>query len=84
MEYRLLVDVDVMQFLLSLPKGRRARLINRFLEIQRHPDSFCEYQTPDRKGRVYDACIFEEWTILFWFDFADRHVKIMGMRPAGN
>jgi hypothetical protein len=82
MEFGLLVEFEVMQFVQALPRATRARVSRDLLEIGKNPHASSEYQEWDKTGRLHDVCIREGLAIHYWIDSADRHVKVMAMRPA--
>ena len=46
------------------------------------PSPFCQYVEKDDAGRDLDGHICEGYAILYWNDFADRHVKILEIHSA--
>jgi hypothetical protein len=82
MEYRLLVDMDVFDFLQKLKPIQRQRLVDQFRRTQDYPSHHSEYVERDPAGRRIDVCVFEGFAIHFWEDFADRHVKILAVTSA--
>jgi hypothetical protein len=82
MEYRLLVDLQVIEMLDDLPKRVRQRLLLQFHKIRSFPTNHSDYQEQDAVGRTIEICILAGWAIHYWIDFADRHVKVLALRPA--
>ncbi|HEX7469416.1 MAG TPA: hypothetical protein VF437_01580 [Verrucomicrobiae bacterium] len=82
MEYRLLVDIEVVEALDALPKKTRTRLINHFYKIRSFPENHSDYHERDSAGRRVEICVFAGHAIHYWTDFADRHVKILALKPA--
>lgn len=76
-EYRLLLSHDVILFLDSLKAAERRRLMKRFLEIAAFPGHHADYEERDETGRRLDVHNFGKYSISFWDDFADRHLKIL-------
>ena len=62
-----------------LRKGDRAFLLARFEAIRDFPGRHADYRTTDSTGRELDGHIAGRFAIVFWDDFADRHVKILGV-----
>jgi hypothetical protein len=77
MQFRLLVDMDVLDILSKYPASRRRRLIAHFRKIQSFPGNYSEFVDPDDEGRLVDISTFEDVSIHYWIDDADRHVKIL-------
>lgn len=82
MEYRLLVDIEALDFIATLKLTQRRRLMAHFRRLQSYPGHHAEYVERDHAGRRIDVCIFEGFAIHYWEDFADRHVKILAVLPA--
>lgn len=82
MEYRLLIDVEVLDYLQTLRPQVRARLLDRFRRIREYPSAWSDYKERDATDRLLDVCVREKHAIFYWEDFADRHVKILAIRPA--
>lgn len=82
MKPRLLIDIEVIEYVARLKKGVRERLYRRFESIREAPGHHTEFTVRHRSGRTLDGCIEGHYAILFWDDFADRHVKIMSVTLA--
>lgn len=81
-EYRLLIANDVLEFLEDVPKKDRQRLRNQFLQIAAYPGNFADFQERDANGRFLDVHVLDKYAIRYWWDFADRDVKILELRLA--
>ena len=79
MKRRLLVDLSVLEFVGALRKTDRDFLLARFVGIRDYPERYCDYRTQDETGRDIDGHVAGRFAIVFWNDFADRHVKILGV-----
>ncbi len=77
MKYRLLVDLEVLHFSLSLPVSQRRRLFIHFEEIQKFPGNYSDFIDSDDQGRLLQVSLFEDFLIRYWIDDADRHIKIL-------
>lgn len=77
MKRRLLIDSLVLEFVGRLKKRDREFLIARFETIRDFPERYVDFRTTDESGRGLDGHIAGRFAIVFWDDFADRHVKIM-------
>lgn len=74
---RLLIDIEVLEFLRTLRPKEQADLLKRFREIAAFPSKFSDFVERDSAGRRVDVHIVGKFAIKFWNDFADRHVKIL-------
>ena len=82
MNYRLLLDVEVVDFMETLPRLEQLLLRRRFAQIQSSPGHFADYQESAPDGRSLAVHIHGGFAISYWDDFADRHVKIFSIRRA--
>jgi hypothetical protein len=82
MEYRLLVDREVIEVMDSMPKAQRRRFLALFERLRAFPTNYSDYHEADAVGRRVEVCILSQWAIHYWIDDADRHVKILAIRPA--
>ena len=79
---RLLVDIEVLEFLRTLRTPDQTAILKRFREIAAAPDRYIDYVENDALGRSVGVHVFYNLAIKFWDDFADRHVKILDLHPA--
>lgn len=79
MKPRLLVDSEVLAFLGRLKRRDRDFLLARFEAIRDFPAAHVDYRYRDETGRDLDGHIAGRFAIVFWDDFTDRHIKIMGV-----
>jgi hypothetical protein len=77
MQFRLLIDMDIVDTLSKFPSARRRRLYAHFRLLQSYPKNSSEAVEPDDEGRSLDISLFENLIIHYWIDIADRHVKIL-------
>lgn len=84
MDYRLLVDLEAIAFLDSIPKRARKRLLEHFVRLRATPDRLSEQRDQDRIGRRIEISVFEGYSIRYWIDFPDRHVKVLAIRFASG
>ena len=82
MAYRLLVDLEVIGVLDGLPRKTRALLLEHFHKLRATPDGHADYHEQDRIGRRVEISVTAGFAIHYWIDFADRHVKILALKPA--
>ena len=81
MEYRLLIDFEVVEIIQRLPRRLRDDLMMYFQRIRDYPSRYVDYHEQDAIGRRVEISIYGRFAIHFWIDFADRHVKIIALRP---
>lgn len=79
---RLLIAVDVLDFLRTLPPREQQDLLKRFREIAEAPAHFTDFAEHDSTDRRVDVHVFGRFAVKFWDDFADRHVKILDLHFA--
>jgi hypothetical protein len=53
MQFRLLVDFEVIEILEALPKKSRTHLLNHFQKIRAAPGDFSDYYERDVSGRAW-------------------------------
>jgi hypothetical protein len=82
MDYRLLVDLETIAVLDTLPKKIRARLLKHFVSLRSTPDKHSDFYEHDRSGRRIEISVFADYAIHYWIDFPDRHIKVLMIRPA--
>ena len=80
--YTLLVAWAVIERINTLPKASRQRIRRRLLELEESPDTLSEFSETGADGRKLDVFVLDNWAFFFWIDFADRHVKVLHMKPA--
>jgi hypothetical protein len=81
-KYRLLVDLEAVTVLHSIPTPARSRLLAHFVKLRSTPDQFADYHEHDAIGRRIEISVFAGYSIHYWIDFADRHVKILAVKSA--
>ena len=82
MEFRLLLDLQVLAFLEGLKPASRRGLLALFDRTQNSPHGFSDFIDRDDAGRRLDVCVFEGLAVYFWVDAADRHVKVLKILKA--
>ena len=82
MNYRLLVDIEVVEFLAELPRQTQVLIRRRLGEIQTAPARFADFQENDSRGRLIDVHVFAGFALYYWDDFADRQIKVFRIRRA--
>jgi mRNA-degrading endonuclease RelE of RelBE toxin-antitoxin system len=84
MNYRLLVDLEAITLLDSMPKRDRKQVLDHFVRLRSTPDMISDEHEQDRLGRRVEISIVAGYAIHYWIDFADRHVKVLAIRPAAR
>jgi hypothetical protein len=79
---RLLLDVEVIEYLEALGPQMRGAIWQRLKQIAASPDRFVDYHERDERGRELAVNVFRGCAILFWDDFADRHLKVLEITDA--
>jgi len=77
MNYRLLIDYEVIEFLEKLPPRQQRLLRNRFVAIRDNPQRFSDCTESDYTGRRVDINVYGKYALKFWQDHADQHIKIL-------
>ena len=82
MKFRLLLDLEVVEFIEALSRREQIALRKRLGEIQATPTRFADYQERQSDGRSLDVHVHFGFAIYYWDDFADRHIKVLRIRRA--
>ncbi|MEQ1858743.1 MAG: hypothetical protein ABMA13_02275 [Chthoniobacteraceae bacterium] len=82
MDYRLLVDLEALAVLDGMPKRTRKSLLEHFVRLRSTPDRHSDFHEQDRIGRRVEISVFAGYAIHYWIDFADRHIKVLAIKPA--
>jgi hypothetical protein len=81
---RLLIAIEVLDFLRSLRRADQERLLRRFRNIAAFPTNYCDFIEHDSAGRRVGVHIFGKYAVKFWDDVADRHLKILDLHLADS
>ena len=84
MKYRLLVDLEVIVILDTLPKRVRTQLVDHFEKLRSTPERYIAAYERDEVGRPVEISVCANYCVHYWIDFADRHVKVLAVTPAGK
>lgn len=79
---RLLIAIEVLDFLRTLPRRDQKFLLQRFREIAQFPGKFSDFAEYDARGQRIDVHVSGRFAIKYWGDFADRHLRILDVEPA--
>ena len=76
MGYRLLIDLEVVAALDSIPKNVRSRVLDHFVKLRSTPDRYSDYHERDRSPH-------RGWHLCWPFDsLLDRHFNVLNVKPA--
>jgi hypothetical protein len=81
---RLLIAIEVLDFLRTLKRREQEQLLRRFREIAAFPSNYSDFVEYDSTGRRVDVHVFGRFAIKFWDDSADRHMKILDLHFADH
>jgi mRNA-degrading endonuclease RelE of RelBE toxin-antitoxin system len=84
MDYRLLVDLEVIDALDELPRKTQLLIKNRLRKMRRYPDLCSDFQGSVPNGPLLDVTIVAGYALSYWIDFADRHVKVLKIQSADD
>jgi len=82
MQYRLLISIEVVEFLERLPSKTRKALRNAISAIGGDPLAMADASDFDDTGRQLQITIIGDFALTYWIDDADRHVKILDVHAA--
>ncbi len=82
MRYKLLVSIDVVEFLERLPLKTRKSIRNAIAAIGDDPLGMADAEEFDDVGRQLQIAIAGDFAFTYWIDDADRHVKILDLHAA--
>lgn len=82
MDYRLLISIEVVEFLERLPSKTRKTLRNAIAAIGGDPLAMTDSADFDDTGRQLQIAIVGDFALTYWIDDADRHVKILDIHAA--
>lgn len=82
MHFRLLISIEVVEFLERLPSRTRKALRNAIATIGVDPLAMADAADFDDTGRELQIAIIGDFALTYWIDDADRHVKILDVHAA--
>ena len=83
MKRELLLAFAVIEFLGKRQKRDREMLFRVMEQMCEFPDRYAAFEEFDEDWNpLVDVHLVEGYAISFWDDFADRHLKILKVRPA--
>jgi hypothetical protein len=81
MEYDLLVDLEAVRTVFAMRPALRLQFLDFFQKLRNYRDHFSIAVTRDKSGRRLHVCGFRNHAVVYWIDFADRHVKVLKVTP---
>ena len=82
MDHRLLISIDVVQFVERLPARFRKPIRSSFTAIAQDPIGCSDATDYDDTGRLLHVSIVGDFALMYWIDDADRHVKKLDIHAA--
>jgi len=82
MDYRLLISIEVVEFVERLPARTRQRIRNAIRAIGNDPLGNADATDRDEVGRRLEIAIVGDYALMYWVNEADRHVKILDIHAA--
>jgi len=82
MRFRLLIAVDVLEFIERLPRKILLGLRSGIAEIGSDPLGVSDATEYDSTGRMVQISVIGDYPLTYWIADADRHVKILDIHSA--
>ena len=82
MPYRLLIDLEAIGLLQTLPTGQRRKLFAHFRDIEKYPSAHSDFTDTDMQGHRIEVSVSNGFAIYYWIDEADQQVKILQLIAA--
>lgn len=82
MAYRLLVSIEVIDFIERLPVKTREAIRNAIHSIGRDPLGRSDALDRDATGRRMQIAVIGDYALMYWVDEADQHVKVLDIHAA--
>jgi mRNA-degrading endonuclease RelE of RelBE toxin-antitoxin system len=82
MRYRLLISIEVIEFIERLPGRTREALRRTIHGIGRDPLGRSDAVEYDAIGRRVQIAVVGDYALMYWVDEADQHIKILDIHAA--
>ena len=82
MDYKLLVSLDVVEFIERLPRKNRLSLRAGIFEISDDPFGLSDATDYDSIGRLVQITIIDDYALTYWIDDADQHIEVLDIHSA--
>jgi len=70
------------EYILSLPKRRQRKVMDRAYELSRYPFLESDYRLTDADGRIVDHLLVDGIVYSYWVDHASKLVMIIEIESA--
>lgn len=80
--YRMLISLDVVEFIERLPRKTRLGLRAGIQEIAGDPIGLSDATDQDSTGRLVQITVIGDYALIYWIDDADRHIRILDIHSA--
>ena len=82
MPYRLLICIEVIEFIERLPGKTRDALRRAIHAIGRDPLGRSDALDHDAIGRRIQIAVVGDYALMYWVDEADQHIKILDIHAS--
>jgi len=82
MAYRLLVSIEVIEFIERLPVKTREAIRSAIHSIGRDLLGRSDALDRDATGRRMQIAVIGDYALMYWVDEADQHVKVLDIHAA--
>lgn len=82
MDYRLLISIEVVEFVERLPAKTKRALRSAMHIIGHDPLGRSDAEDCDNNGRLLQIAVVGDYALMYWIDDADRNVKILDIHAA--
>jgi len=81
MPFRLFIDLEVIDYLQTLKREQRVKLLSHVRAIRDYPGNYAHHQAPHPSGHMLSVCLAGGFAISYRIDDADRQVRILKIEP---
>lgn len=82
MAYRLLISIEVMEFIERLPAKTREALRRAIHGIGSDPLGRSDALDRDASGRRLQIAVIGDYALMYWVDEAEGHIKVLDIHAA--
>lgn len=75
-EYSAWLSEEAVDFLLTLSKGKRRKVLDLADSIAAQPFKIGDFQQADTTGRMVETVLVEEFLFSYWVDHATKEVRV--------
>jgi hypothetical protein len=80
--FEVLMTLRAMNFLQQCRKPDRERIEQKIALLETGYYALSEFEETDANGRLNDVTIVQQYSIHYWIDSADEHVKVLDIKYA--